>query len=256
MLAYESSGQGLPVVVLIHAFPLYSAMWKPQVQSLSRKNRVICADLPGFGRSACETEPSISKMAQELAELLICLNVKEPAVIAGLSMGGYVAFEFYRQFPERAAGLGLFSTRPGSDSPEAQQKRLNSADIIQKNGLEAFAKSTLSGLVGKTTQESKADVIRELEHMISANSREGVSRALRAMAKRTDLTGLLKEIKCPVLIIAGDEDTLIPFTESETMHSGIQGSQFHLLRKAGHLVSMEQPDAFSEIFEKFLAKKF
>ncbi len=254
MLAYESSGQGIPLV-LIHAFPLFSSMWKPQMKNLERKGKVIALDLPGFGRSPCEARASIPKMAQEVARLLDSIKVKEPAMIAGLSMGGYVAFEFFRQFPERVKGLGLFSTRAGADTPEARAKRLKTAEQIQRDGLESFAKIILPNLVGKTTLESNPELIREITGMISSNNREGVATALFAMAERRDSSDLLSSIKCPTLIIAGEEDTLIPFSEAETMHTQIAGSQLHLLPKAGHLVNLEQPAAFQKFFEKFLIQK-
>lgn len=146
MLAYESSGQGIPLV-LIHAFPLFSRMWKPQIKSLERKGKIIALDLPGFGRSPCESKVSIPKMAQEVARLLDSIQVEESAMIAGLSMGGYVALEFFRQFPERVKGLGLFSTRAGADSPETREKRLKTADEIRQDGLESFAKGILPKLV-------------------------------------------------------------------------------------------------------------
>jgi len=255
MLAYESSGQGIPLV-LIHAFPLFSSMWKPQMKNLGQRGRVIALDLPGFGRSPCETKPSISKMAQAVGRLLDSIQMKEPAMIAGLSMGGYVVFEFFRQFPERVKGLGLFSTRAGADTPEAREKRLKTTEQIQRDGLETFAKKILPNLVGKTTLESNPELIGEITGMISLNNREGVAAALVAMAERRDSTNLLGSIKCPTLIIAGDEDTLIPFSEAEMMHAQIAGSQFHLLPKAGHLVNLEQPAAFQKVFEQFLIQNF
>ncbi len=255
MLAYESSGQGIPLV-LIHAFPLFSSMWKPQMKNLGQNGMVIALDLPGFGRSPLEANSSIAKMAQEVGRLLYSLNVKEPAVIAGLSMGGYVTFEFFRQFPERVKALGLFSTRAGADTPEAREKRLKTAEQIRRDGLESFAKTILPNLVGKTTFESNPELIREITNIITLNNREGVSAALIAMAERRDSTNLLSSIKCPTLIIAGDEDTLIPFSESETMHTQIAGSQFHLLPRAGHLVNLEKPAAFQKVFEEFLIQNF
>jgi len=251
MLAYESAGQGIPLV-LIHAFPLFSSMWSLEIKGLEQRVKVIAPDLPGFGRSPRQVKPSISGMAQEVARLLDSIKVKEPAMIAGLSMGGYVAFEFFRQFPERVKGLGLFSTRAGADTPEAREKRLKTADEIQRGGLESFTKTILPKLVGKTTLESNPELVHEITGMITSSSREGVASALLAMAERRDSTDLLGSIKCPTLIIAGEEDALIPFSEAETMHAQIAGSQFHLLPKAGHLVNLEQPAAFQQVFEKFL----
>lgn len=254
MLAYETSGQGIPIV-LIHAFPLFSGMWKAEIKNLAHKGHVIALDLPGFGKSPCEAVTSIPKMAQEIVRLLDSIQVKGPVVIAGLSMGGYVALEFFRQFPTRVKGLGLFSTRAGADTPEAREKRLKTAEQIKKDGLESFQKAIVSNLVGKTTQESNPARLRDLSGLMTSNTREGVAAALVAMAERQDSTDLLDSIKCPTLIIAGDEDTLIPFSESEIMHGRISGSQFHLIPKAGHLVNLEQPAAFQKVFEKFLIQK-
>ncbi len=253
MLAYKSSGHGIPLV-LIHAFPLNSSMWKRQINNLEQYGRVIALDLPGFGQSPSEANPSIAKMAQEVARLLSALNVKESVVIAGLSMGGYVALEFFRQFPERVRGLGLFSTRAGADTPEAREKRLKTAEEIPHDGLETYAKKVLPNLVGKTTLESNPELIREIAGMIYSNTREGVAAALLAMAQRRDSTDLLGSIKCPTLIIAGEQDTLIPFSESRMMHGQIVGSQFQVLPKAGHLINLEQPVAFQKVFEKFLTE--
>ena len=194
-------------------------------------------------------------MAQEIASLLDSIQVKEPAMIAGLSMGGYVALEFFRQFPERVKALGLFSTKAVADTPEAREKRLKTAEQIRQGGLEAFAKTMAPNLVGKSPLQSNPLLVREIKDMITSNKPEGVAAALLAMAERSDSTGLLGSIKCPTLIIAGDEDTLIPFLEAETMHRQIAGSQLHILPAAGHLVNLEQPEAFQKIFEKFLVQK-
>jgi len=253
-LHYESAGQGMPLV-LIHAFPLSSSMWKTQVKSLERKAKVIVLDLPGFGQSACQAKPSIAVMAQEIAGLLDSIKVTEPAMIVGLSMGGYVTLEFFRQFPERVKALGLFSTRAGADTPEGREKRLKTAEQVRKEGLEAFTQKIVPGLLGKITLESNPGLVRDITHRVSLNNREGVADALMAMAERQDSTGLLSSIHCPTLIIAGDEDTLIPFSEAEDLHAKIAGSQYHLIAKAGHLANLEQPEAFDKILEKFMAQK-
>lgn len=253
MLTYKVSGKGIPLV-LIHAFPLSLSMWKPQIKNLEQKVKVITLDLPGFGRSPLEEKLSIAKMAQEIASLLDSINVKEPVMISGCSMGGYVAFEFFRQFPKQVKALGLFSTRSGADTPEAREKRLKTAGEIIQDGLESFAKTISQSLVGKTTLQSHPKLVPEITGMITSNNREGVASALRAMAERRDSTDLLTSIECRTLIIAGEEDALIPFSESKMMHRKIVGSQFHLLPKAGHLVNLEQPTAFQKIFEKFLAE--
>ncbi len=254
-LAYESAGQGIPLI-LIHAFPLSSQMWNPQIKGLEQRVKVIAPDLPGFGRSPHQAKPCIEEMAQEVDRLLDSLKVKEPVIMAGLSMGGYVAFEFLRQFPHQVRGLGLFSTRAGADTEQAREKRLKTAQSIRDSGLGPFAKSILPNLLGKTTLESKPDLVDETKRMILENNSEGIASALLAMADRQDSTELLASIQCPTLIIAGNEDSLIPFSEAETMHRKIPNSQLHIIEKAGHLVNLEQPEEFQKILEEFLITKF
>jgi len=250
MLSYRNSGQGMPVV-LIHAFPFDSGMWREQIKFMQQKSRVIALDLPGFGRSACDGRQTIAAMAGEVAGQLEALEVKAPVMICGLSMGGYVALEFFRQFPERVRALGLFSTRAGADTPEGREKRLKTAEEIRSKGLTAFFQELLPNLAGKTTRETRPSLLRVIEAMMASGSPEGVAQALVAMAHRSDLTGLLETLRCPVLVLAGEEDTLIPCTESEAMHRQIPGSRFQRIEKAGHLVNLEQPEAFQKAFEDF-----
>jgi len=244
-----------PPLVFIHAFPLSQGMWKVQGQRLREMARVITPDLPGFGGSARLAPPSIPRMAREIAALLDQLKIQEPVVVAGLSMGGYVAFEFLRQFPERVRGLGLFSTRAAADTPEAREGRLKAARKIQDEGLEPFAKGILPKLLGKTTIATKPRVVEEVTRMILANDPDGVADALLAMADRRDSTELLGAIRCPTLVIAGEEDAFIPVSEGRGMRDQIPGARLEVIGKAGHLVNLEQPEAFQAILERFLLEQ-
>lgn len=253
MLAYEEVGEGIPVV-LIHAFPLSRGIWRDQISALEGVSRLIAPDLPGFGGSPRQETPSIAQMAREIATLLDHLKIKEPVVVAGLSMGGYVAFEFLRQFPKRVRGLGLFSTRAVTDTPEGREGRLKSAQKIRADGLEPFAGMILPKLLGKTTIESKPQVIQEVTRLILANDQEGVADALLAMADRRDFTDLLPTISCPTWVIAGEEDSFLPVSEAQGMQAKIPGAHLEVIEKAGHLVNLEQPVAFQQILEEFLAR--
>lgn len=252
MLHFESAGKG-PAVVLLHAFPLSAQMWRAEIKSLSRRYQVIAPDLPGFGRSPRQSEPSIQTMAREVAAILDHLAVREPVFIGGLSMGGYVAFEFYRQFPGRVRSLGLFSTRAAADSPEAREKRFKAIESLKSLGLESYSRTVIPNLLGKTTQAEKPDVVSNVREWILANQKEGVMDALRAMASRADSTGLLAGIRCPALVAAGEEDTFIPLSEAEALHRQIPGAVFRAMAKAGHLINLEAPDIFISLLENFLA---
>lgn len=227
-------------------------MWAAEAAALGEVCRVITPDLPGFGRAARQKEPSIPGMAQEAARLLGRLEIREPVVVGGLSMGGYVAFEFLRQYPERVRALGLFSTRAAADTPEGRAKRLKAAEEIRAKGLEPFSRAVLPNLVGKSTLAARPEVCRRVTEMILTNTPEGVADALLAMAARRDSTELLGAIRVPTLVAAGDEDTFIRVDEARAMQGKIPGSRLEVIPQAGHLVNLEQPARFQEILARFL----
>jgi len=239
---------------LIHAFPLSRLMWKEQMGALKPRAKVIAPDLPGFGESPGLAQPSLPQMAREVAALLDELKVREPVLLCGLSMGGYVAFEFLRQFPDRVRALGLFSTRAASETPEGRHGRFKAIQKIKEEGLAAFAQRILPHLLGRTTLESQPATVGEVTRMILANRPEGVTDALQAMADRRDSTDLLSGIHCPALVVAGEEDPFIPPLEAQGMQAKITGSDLALIPRAGHLVNLEQPAAFQEALDRFLYK--
>ena len=253
MLSYETYGKGNPAV-LLHAFPLSSAMWKCEAKALENFAQVILPDLPGFGRSPRQSQPSMAAMAREVAAVLDHLKIKGPVFIGGLSMGGYVSFEFFRQFPKRVRSLGLFSTRAAADTPEAKERRFQTIQKIKTDGLAAFAEKAVTNLLGKTTLETRPQVVSQVKEMILAHSPEGVTDALLAMAERRDSTDLLGSISCPALVIAAEEDTFVPLLESESFAKKIPGAQFHVMKQVGHLANLEDPVAFQSLLKSFLLK--
>ncbi len=255
MLAYEMKGKGSPVL-LLHAFPLSSQMWRREIEILSASYKVIAPDFPGFGGSSAEKPASIAEMAKAVKVLLDDLGVREPVFIAGLSMGGYAVFEFLRQFPERVKGLGLFSTRALADTPETREKRFKGIEAIQAHGLEAYGKKMVENLLGETTRRAKPEITEEVMKMILANKPEGPINGLKALADRRDSTSLLPAIHFPVLIAAGEEDTIVKPEDARTLHSQIEDSVLKIIPKAGHLINLEQPAEFQKILLEFLEAEF
>ena len=254
LLAYEMTGSGAPMV-LVHAFPLSKAMWAEQVTALSKSYRVITVDLPGFGLSPRQAEPSIAGMAQAVAALLDGLKITEPVFISGLSMGGYVVMEFFRQFPERVNALGFFSTRAAADSAEQKQKRAEIAEKVRQDGMKVLADSMTAKLVGDTTLQAAPQVVEQIRQMILAGLPLGTADALLAMAGRADSSDLLKKIQVPVLILAGKEDKVIPAADAEAMQKQIRCAELHFFENAGHLLNLEQPQQFTALLAQFLKKQ-
>ena len=187
MLHHVESGTGRPVV-LLHAFPMDSALWAAQRRALGAEgHRVITPDLPGFGGSApSPTSPSVDVMADAVVELLDHLGI-EQAVVGGLSMGGYVTMALLRRHPDRLSAIVLADTKAGADTPEAAATRETVAAAVEAAGTAAgIADGMLPNLLGATTRESRPDVVATVRRWIGAQPAAGVAWAQRAMAGRPD----------------------------------------------------------------------
>ncbi|MCB8967742.1 MAG: alpha/beta fold hydrolase [Ardenticatenaceae bacterium] len=242
-----------PTLLLIHGFPLSSAMWELQIEDLGDMVRVVAPDLRGHGRSGDTPPPySVTMFADDCADLLDYLAIPGPVIVGGLSMGGYVAFEFYRRYPERVAGLILAATRAGADTPEGKAGRDKMAQMAREEGVEAVAAAMLPKLLAPITYKEQTDVVEFVQEMMEDTSLAGVLGALAAMKERPDSTPTLAEIDVPTLIIHGAEDQLIPVIEAQAMHKAIAGSQLVVLPDAGHMPNLEQPDEFADAVADFL----
>jgi len=253
-MAYESQGQGIPLL-FIHGFPLNFRMWEPQMQSLSSKAWMLAPDLRGHGDSEPVVGPySIDMLVDDCVALLDTLGIVQPAVICGLSMGGYITLAMYRRYPERIRGLILAATRAGADSPEGKVNRDLAIAQAEKDGTAAIAASMLPKMLSPKTYESNPDKVKRVERFMTSISVPGIIGALEGMKNRPDSTPLLGEIAVPTLIIHGEDDQLIPFQEAQDMHSAIANSTMILMSSAGHLPNMEQPEWFNQAVMEFIEK--
>jgi pimeloyl-ACP methyl ester carboxylesterase len=251
-LAYDDGGSGTPCL-FIHGFPHDRSQWAPQLQGLTVNVRCLAPDLRGFGETTVSPPYSMDRYADDMAALLDVLHV-ERAVIAGLSMGGYVAFAFWRRHPHRVRALALCNTKAGADSEEAREKRRGQMAVAREHGSGAIADAMLTGMVGKTTREKRPEITNAVHRMISSAPVEGIVGALQAMMDRPDSNPTLPTINVPTLVVTGDEDTIIPVEESRAMHAAIRGSALEVISGAGHLSNLERPAAFNHVFSEFLAK--
>ncbi len=247
-MLYDDVGEG-KAVLLLHAFPLRGAMWRPQVEALRERYRVIVPDLRGFGGTDAPPGPySMDQQADDMAALLEYLGV-ERAALVGLSMGGYISFAFWRRHRDKVAALVLADTRAGADSDEGKAGREANARLAEEQGPAAIADKMIPNLVAPSAPQSVRD---ELRSYIVANTPEGIAGALRGMAARPDSTPDLASISVPTLVIVGAEDGLTPPAEAEALHAGIPGSQVTIIHGAGHLSNLEQPTAFNSTLRTFL----
>jgi 3-oxoadipate enol-lactonase len=250
-MAYDDTGRGA-AVVLLHGFPFDRSMWREQSQFLGETCRVIAPDLRGQGETPLGGATlTMGEMAEDVAALLDTLNV-ERAAVGGLSMGGYVAFEFFRRFPRRVRALALADTRPQADTDEARRTREETAQRALKDGMGPIADSMLPKLLSAATREREPEVVERVRSMMLGTSPEGAAAALRGMAVRRDQTDLLPEIDVPTLIVVGGEDPITPPSDAESMGAKIQGSRLVRIEGAAHLSNIERPEEFNRALGDFV----
>ena len=250
-LAWDDVGTGVPIVFL-HGFPLDRTFWKPQLSALLGQARCIAPDLRGFGDTTPAAPFSMDQYADDVVALLDHLGI-DRAVIAGLSMGGYVAFALWRRHRQRVRALILADTRANADTAEGLEKRRALLEVARREGSGAVATRQVPLLVGATTQERNPDVAEWLHLMMAMQPVEGVAGAIEAMMGRPDSTPDLATITVPTLIVVGEEDTLTPPADAEAMARGIRGARLEVVAQAGHLAPVERPAAFNHLVAEFVA---
>jgi len=252
-LAYTDTGAGRPIV-LIHGYPFNRSLWTEQIPALSNSYRIIAPDLRGFGDSDASQDPStMNRLAADVALLMDHLEIPR-ATICGLSMGGYVALAFYKQFHSRVRALVLADTRAQADTDEAKQTRAQQAEKALSEGMAGIAGAMLPKLLTPETVSKRPEIVKFVRDMMLKSKPEGAAAALRGMAEREDQTELLLKISVPTLIVVGAEDAITPVSDSEQMHHAIGGSRLVVLDHAGHVSNVERPQQFNDALLHFLTE--
>jgi pimeloyl-ACP methyl ester carboxylesterase len=252
-MAFDDAGAGRATVVLLHGFPFNRSMWREQLAALADTYRVVTPDLRGHGETGLGSDAStMEEMARDVAALLDALNISEPVVLGGLSMGGYVALAFYRLFTQRVRALILADTRPQADTDETRRTREETARRALAEGMAPVADTMLPKLLAPATQRERPEVVTRVREMILSTRPEGAAAALRGMAVRRDQTDLLPEVGVPTLLVVGREDAITPPSEAETMRRLIPGAQMLIIEDAGHVSNIERPSEFNRAVAEFL----
>lgn len=233
VIEYQRRGTGQSLV-LLHGFPLDIGVWELIIPLLEHQFEIILPNLRGFGKSESRTsEYSLSNIAEDVADLLDLLGLEE-SIIAGHSMGGYIALAFARSYPDRLLGLGLISSQVIADSPERRASRYQTAVQVEEYGMESLA-NMAEQLTADPAQRAKS-----LE-IILRQSTKGVLCALKALAERHDQTTTLKSLEKPVVIVHGDSDGLIPVERAKEMKGLNPNAFLTIIPGAGHMPMLEKP---------------
>ncbi|HZP96835.1 MAG TPA: alpha/beta fold hydrolase [Candidatus Limnocylindria bacterium] len=239
----------MPVLVLLHAFPLDRSMWDREVRAYAdAASPVIAPSFPGFGRSEVPPrQPTLDDYADAVIGVMDAARVRK-AAIAGLSMGGYVAFAIWRRHRDRVAGLALIDTKAEADTPEAAQNRIRLAETIREHGVEALLKAPPQWLRDGAPQWPA------LKELIRAQNKEAVAQASVAMARRPDSTPDLPTIDVPTAILVGEADAITPLAHARAMSEAIPHAALSVIPDAGHLSNLEAPEAFDRAMRAWLKR--
>lgn len=250
---YAEAGSGQPALVLLHAFPLHAGMWAPQLEHLSSGRRVVAPDLLGFGGTDAPDSMyryTMLAYADLVAGLLDRLGL-DRVVLGGLSMGGYVALAFLRQYADRVSALILADTRAAADTTAVFERRTDQQDQVAGIGTTALIETLLAGLLSDHTKSTRLDLVEQVRRLM-ANPAAGFIGALEAMKHRPDATEELATISVPTLIVVGEDDALSPREVAQEMHERIKNSKLAVLPRAGHLSNLEAAEEFNAAVAAFL----
>jgi 3-oxoadipate enol-lactonase len=250
-LAVEVRGEG-PAVLFIHGYPMDRSIWAHAMAELDGFRR-IAPDLRGMGQSdAPDLGYSVETYAGDLAALLDALGVDE-VVLCGLSMGGYIAFEFLRRWRRRVRGVVLMDTRAEADTPEGKRARDLAAATAREGGAAAIAEQMVPKLMGPTTRGRAPETVAQVRAMIEATPVSGIVGALGALRDRPDSTDDLPDLEgLPVLVLVGEEDEVTPPARARAMAEAIPGARVVVIPGAAHVPPLERPAATTQALLEFL----
>ncbi len=248
-IAYDDEGAG-PALVLVHGHPFNRSMWAPQVAEFARDFRVVVADLRGYGESdVVPGRTTLDVFASDVLALADHLGIEE-FVLGGLSMGGQIVMDGYRQFGSRIRGLVLADTFPAAETEEGKAWRRELADRVVREGLKPYADEVLYKMVAPHAEQAVADHVLG---MMTTTPPEGAAAALRGRAERPDYRELLTQVACPALVVVGRDDEYTPVSDAEAMHAALPDSTLCVVEGAAHMPNLERPEVFNSALRTFLS---
>ena len=252
-LAYDDTGTG-DAIVLVHGLAIDRTIWAGQTAALARRGRVIGVDLRGSGESACGEGPALMEtLAGDIFGLLEALGI-ERAVIAGHSLGGYVALAYFRMYAERVAGLALVASHVAADPPEKAAERDAEIAAITEHGLAPMADDFAEHLFAPEFAAAQRPTVAHVRDIISRQNAAGITALMAGMKERVDSADLLCDISVPALILAGDRDPFIPLETSERTAAAIADCELVTLPHVAHMPMLEAAAQTTAALERLMAR--
>lgn len=241
-----------PPLIMIHAFPLTPAIFDDLRTHMT--SPIFTPALPGFGiEPLLDEPPSMSSLADSILAFADSQGVDQ-FIGGGVSLGGYVVMELMRRAPQRLAGAILADTRASADSAQARTNRERIARLALQRGTEVLLDSMLLPLMGKTTKETKPQIVKRVAAIFREASPAAIAWTQRAMAARSDSSLEIRRFLAPVLVIMGAEDEISPLAEARAMAKSAPRGEISIIEGAGHLSPLEQPSACALLIENWLSR--
>ena len=238
----EEPAADVPTIVLLHGFPMCGRVWAEVAERLASDYRVLRPNLRGFGPFVESESFSIEDLAADVHLLLHDLGVT-PCVIAGLSMGGYVAQAYAERWTEDLKGLGLVNTRSHADDGAARQKREDMIRLAETRGTPAVVSGMHPKMLAPAAYKAKADVGEALLRIMLDTAAHTIVTGAKAMRDRKDYGDVVANLDMPVAVIAGVDDQIIPSVEAEELAETLHDGRLVLLDGVGHISPLEDPQA-------------
>jgi 3-oxoadipate enol-lactonase len=246
---YAIEGEG-PVVTLSHSLGCNLSMWEPQVSALSERYRVLSVDTRGHGQTSAPAGPySLEQLAADVHGLLTGLGIAETHFV-GLSMGGMIGQVFTLRHPAMVRSLTLCDTtsRYPAEAAPVWEERIRT---VETHGMGPMVEPTLERWFTASFRERRRDVIDGVRAMLRSTPPQGYVGCCHALP-RINVTDRLSEIRCPALVIVGEEDPATPVEMARVIRDTLPSAELAILRSAAHLSNLEQPEEFNRALVGFL----
>lgn len=249
-LYYDVLGSGAPVV-LLHPFPLHHGFWSGIAPQLSSRYRLLIPDLRAHGDSELGNgATTMEKLADDLMRLCRAEGIGK-ATFVGVSIGGYLLFEFWRRYREQVGALVLANSRAGAETPEGKANRAQIIEKIGREGTAGFIEEMLPKQLSPATVVNRPDIVDAARRLMQKMSAADIVGVQKGIAARPDSIPTLSAIQAPTLVMAAEDDG-IPLSEMQLIRDRVQGARMVVLSRAGHYAAMEQPAEFGVGLRKFL----
>jgi 3-oxoadipate enol-lactonase len=243
---------GAPVVTFSHSLAANLHLWDAQAAGLAGRYRVLRYDIRGHGGSDVPPPPyTLEQMADDLHGLLQALGITETHFV-GLSMGGLIGMTMALRFPRAVKSLVLADTT-ACYGPKMTPMWDDRIRVAEAQGIEPLLDRTMEAWFTAPFREQHPEVIDRVRAMLRPTDVRGYVGAIRAIGY-VDLREAIGAIRCPTLILVGEEDRGTDITMANTMHQRIAGAELAVLPKAAHCSCVEAADAFTRATLGFLQK--